>query len=148
MEKSGFVVEVKGDIAHISVLRPSECGDKCSNCSGSCNEQSMVVQVSNTLSAQVGDQVALSMQSAHLIKLSFLLYTVPLIAFVLGVLIGYSQATAHGISGDFVALGAGFASMLIAYFGINFWLRHNAKTSETILTMVKLYRQGDLINLH
>jgi len=146
VEKNGFVISVVGDIAHVSVIRPSECGDKCSSCSGSCNVQSMVVQVSNTLSAHVGDRVELSMQSAQLVKLSFLLYTVPLLCFVLGVFIGYAQAEANGLSGDFIGLGAGFLSMILSYIGVNTIMKRMTKASDSILTMVRCYQQGDVIS--
>lgn len=145
MEKSGLVVKVEDKLAFVSVIRPSECGDKCDSCSGSCNIQSMVVQVENTLAAQVGDQVELKMLSANLVRLSFLMYTVPLVAFVIGVVVGYSFAPNLGLSSDLLGLAGGFMAMVLAYVGINGWMKSRAQAGETILSMVRCYRKGEMI---
>lgn len=145
MDKSGLVVKVTGDVAFVSVIRPSECGDKCDSCAGSCNVKSMVVEVPNSLSAQVGDQVELRMQSANLVRLSFLMYTVPLMAFVIGVIGGYGLAPTLGLNSDVLGLGVGFGVMVLAYFAISAWMQSRAKGGDAILTMVRCFRKGEII---
>lgn len=145
MEKNGFVIKVEGPLAHVSVIRPSECGDKCDSCSGSCNIQEMVVTVQNRLAANVGDRVALEMQSVQLIRMSFLLYTVPLIALVIGVALGYFLAGNWSLPADFVGLGFGLIAMAMAYVLVNRILHFSAKGGEEILTMVRCYHKEDIL---
>ncbi|MCK8059649.1 MULTISPECIES: SoxR reducing system RseC family protein [unclassified Fusibacter] len=145
MEKTGFVVGIEDQRALVNVIRPSECGDKCSGCAGACEIKTMVVKVDNTLEAQVGDRVELSLAPTQFVKLSFLLYTVPLITFVLGVFIGYSQAGVIGIAGgDVTGLGLGFTMMIATYVIINKLVGRSKKGDA--LTMVGVIRKNDIIS--
>lgn len=146
MEKNGIVIRVEGDIAHVSVVRPSECGDKCNSCAGSCDTNMMVVEVKNRFDARVGDQVELQMMNGQLIKMSFMLYTVPLAAFIAGIFIGYSQPGFLGINQpDVVAISTGAVFLVGSYWLVNQWLKRSSAKGETILTMSRCYHQSDLL---
>ncbi len=146
MVKNGLVIQIVGEMAHVSVVRPSECGDKCNSCAGSCNTNMMVVEVKNRFDAKVGDSVELQMQNEQLIKLSFMMYTAPLIAFILGLFIGYSQPGFLGINQpDVVAIGTGALCLVGAYWVVNRWLKRSSAKGETILTMSRCYHQSDLL---
>jgi sigma-E factor negative regulatory protein RseC len=138
MQKNGFVIRVEGECAFVSVLRPSECGDKCSNCSGSCNLKEMIVEVPNRLNAAVGDRVELKMMPEQLVRLTFLLYTMPLLIFVIGVFLGYSVAGSFGLSEDLTGLLLGFSSMILSYLLLNLWLKKPTPSGNRreILTMI------------
>jgi sigma-E factor negative regulatory protein RseC len=144
MEKMGFVVALEDHKALVNVIRPSECGDKCSGCAGACEIKTMIVKVENTYQAVIGDRVELQLAPTQFVKLTFLLYTVPLIAFVLGVFIGYSQYEVIGISNaDVTGLVLGFLMMLMTYFIINKVVSSSKKGDA--LTMTSVIRKNDVI---
>lgn len=145
MEKIGFVVGLEENRALVNVIRPSECGDKCSGCAGACEIKTMIVKVENTHQAVVGDRVELKLQATQFVKLTFLLYTLPLIAFVTGVFIGYGSYDKIGLaSADVSALLLGFMAMLFTYFILNKVV--NTSKKGDVLTMTNVIRKSDIIS--
>ena len=88
MDQIGYITSINGDIAEISIKRSSSCGDKCGSCKGGCSVQGMSVKTKNTLGAKVGDYVEIRTQTSIVLKSAFLVYVLPLIMLIMGVLIG------------------------------------------------------------
>jgi positive regulator of sigma E activity len=82
----------------------------------------MEVRARNTAGAQVGDVVTISMGSAPFLKLTFLIYMVPILALVGCALCGYGLATLFTANKNILVgtLGA------IGLFGSFFWLKKKA----------------------
>lgn len=106
MDKKGIVVQVQQDIAVIEV-GGSGCGDHC-DCSGSCDSAIQIIKVKNVLNASVGDSVELEAAENVLLKMTFLVYTVPLILFVLGLFVGFKVGSLTGQNPEMWAVGLGF----------------------------------------
>ncbi len=88
MKKQGQVVRVEGEMAYIAVERQEACGGKCEACGGCAGQENVsIVEVKNDLGVEKGDCVMLEAPEGKLLKYSLLLYTVPLIAFILGLVI-------------------------------------------------------------
>lgn len=120
MEKSGVVIAVNGSNAVVEVRRTSSCGDNCSSCSGACEVPVAKITVPNDKGASVGDFVILTVSESDMLKASFALYTVPLLALVLGIGLGMVLANRLGLpSADMVGLGLGFVFMILAFIAIN-----------------------------
>lgn len=142
MQKNGIVIGLEDKLALVDVLRPSECGDKCSNCSGSCNVKTMIVKVDNILNAKVGDNVTLELTSTEFVKSTFVLYTLPLMAFVIGLFAGYSVAIPDPNIG---ALLGGFGFIAIAYILINITTKNKVSNQGELLRMADIVRRDNVI---
>ena len=88
MDQVGYITNINGDIAEISVKRSSSCGDKCSSCKGGCSVQGMSIKSKNTLGAKVGDYVEIRTQTNIVLKSAFIVYVLPLVMLIIGVFIG------------------------------------------------------------
>jgi sigma-E factor negative regulatory protein RseC len=111
----GIVQEIKKRYAVIKVQRSAAC-DKCSS-NGSCERTSndVFVEVDNDMNAKEGDLVELSMPEGALLKISFLVYFLPIISLLLGAFLGKALAdslktspTALSVSGGLLFMGIEF----------------------------------------
>lgn len=136
MEKSGVVVAIRGERALVEVRRTGSCGDKCSSCSSSCEAPAAKIEVLNDQGAKIGDFVTLTVSESDMLKAGFALYTVPLIALVIGIAIGMMTAPLLGIKAiDLFGLLVGFALMIAAFILIN-RTKHAKKEIVTIKSVV------------
>lgn len=87
MNKSGLVVDTVDGMAKIVVVRAAGCGGDCKSCA-SCESKDHFVELPNTVNAKVGDVVEVSANSSRIVRLAVLLYTIPLIFFLTGTIIG------------------------------------------------------------
>ncbi len=93
--KTGVVTAIQGRMAIVLTLHEAGCENcsaksTCSMLGGTgANRQ---VRARNTVSAQVGDVVTIGIRSSSFLKVSFLVYMVPILALVAGVVVGYFLA--------------------------------------------------------
>lgn len=146
MEKYGFVVGLEGNQALVDVIRPGECGDKCNGCAGACEVKSMTVRVTNTQEAHIGDRVELSLAPVHFVQYTFMLYTVPLFAFIIGVFGGYSLQPVLGwLNRDAFSLMLGFVMMLVTYALISFWAKFQSQSKGMALQIKNVYKKENML---
>lgn len=88
MEQIGYVSGLDGEYAFVDVRRVSACGDKCGSCGGGCSVPSMRIRIKNTLEAKVGDSVEVKMETKTVLNSALIAYVIPLIAMILGIIIG------------------------------------------------------------
>ncbi len=82
----------------------------------------MEVRARNTVGAQVGDVVTISIGSGSFLKLTFLVYMVPILALVGCALCGYWLAALFKANKDLLVGGLGAFGL----FGSFFWLKRKA----------------------
>ncbi|MGI6004074.1 MAG: SoxR reducing system RseC family protein [Christensenellales bacterium] len=87
MTEQGEVVRVEGRTAHVLFKRTSACG-RCGACGMLSGEAETVVEVPNTLSAQVGQYVELELSGANVLWASAIAYLIPLALLVAGAVAG------------------------------------------------------------
>lgn len=91
IEEQGTVIEIKSKTTAVVMCKKSSF---CENCAtkGSCilgdDEHTRQIEVNNDLGAEVGDLVRIATSTRSFLQSSFLLYIVPLIALVIGAIIG------------------------------------------------------------
>jgi sigma-E factor negative regulatory protein RseC len=91
IEEYGTVIELKGK--HVAIVI-AEKGSFCKNCASmeACkvgdDNRSMLIEAHNPLGAQVGNKVKVVTSTKSFLQSSFTLYIMPLIAMVIGALIG------------------------------------------------------------
>jgi sigma-E factor negative regulatory protein RseC len=108
--------------------------DACAHCEarGTCEVvggtgANATVRALNTIDAQVGDTVTIAMAATSLLKASFLIYMVPILALIGGILIGFQIEKIFGISEN-VAVGVSSGVCLVGAFA---WLRKKGKELGT-----------------
>jgi sigma-E factor negative regulatory protein RseC len=93
LEEYGNVVELRGkEVAVVLCQKSSFCKNCASmqNCQVSDDNRSMLVEAHNVIGAEVGDKVRLVTSSKSFLQSSFLLYIVPLIALIIGAVVGHA----------------------------------------------------------
>lgn len=134
MEKFGVVIQSDDEFATLNVGRSASCGDKCATCSSHCEVPTIQVKVKNELSVHPGDTVQIGMSSGQLIGSTFVMYTIPLIFFVLGIVIGVmGLSKVLPINPELLGILSGFVMMVISYLVIH----HFGNRHGDILKMVK-----------
>ena len=88
MRKSGVVIKTEEGRASVMLLRASGCGGNCKSCA-SCEQQEHFVELENSVGAKVGDLVEVIANSGSVLRLTLLMYIVPLIFFLAGTIGGY-----------------------------------------------------------
>ena len=116
--KTGVVRALEGRMAVAVTTREEACGH-C-KARGSCEAlggtgANATVRAFNTVDAQIGDTVTIAMASTSLVKASFMIYMVPILALIGGIAMGFlvtkvtgvHENLAVGVSGG-LSLGAAF----------------------------------------
>lgn len=83
-EQEGIVIELNNNIARVKVARHSHC-ENCGACPGS---SALVVEAINDIGASVGQKVVFQIKEEGMVKAAFIVYILPLLLVVAGVVIG------------------------------------------------------------
>lgn len=123
IEEQGTIIRIVSGIAYISTEQGSEC-DSCGS-KALCKpgeDKSMIVEAQNPIDAQVGERVLFTVGAATVLKAGMMLYLVPLLSFIAGVVVGQvlgpkllpdsNLDLVSGILG-FVFVGASFLALRI-----------------------------------
>lgn len=123
INETGTIIELKAaDVALVLCQKNSACAH-CS-AEGVCNPgdtgQARSVQAYNPIGARVGDQVRLSVSTRSFLRSSFLLYIVPLIALIIGAVVGQEIAPLieNGLDANALSAIIGTGLMATSFFVI------------------------------
>jgi sigma-E factor negative regulatory protein RseC len=125
LTKTGVVKAVQGRIALVVTQFEPECESckarhACSSLGGS--GANMEVRARNTAGAHVGDIVTVSIGGVSFLKVTFIIYMVPILALAGGALCGYGLATLFTANKDFLVGGLGAFGLLGSFL----WLKKKA----------------------
>ena len=109
--EEGTVVAVRGDTAQV-LLRRSRLCEGCGSCCVMVDSQTMLAEADNLAGAAQGDRVVVDLPVAKSIRAAYILYGVPLLAFLAG--LATAGAVGHHL------LGWGFNVPLALLLGIAF----------------------------
>lgn len=113
----GTVVELKGKATAVVMCQKSSLCENCAtngNCMMGDDGKSRLIEVRNRLGATIGDNVRIATTTKSFLQSSFLLYIVPLIALVVGAIVGQ-------VVGDNMETGLD-PNVLSAIFGVFFMI--------------------------
>lgn len=119
--EQGIVIKANGPApatARVKTVQPSACESCASrdNCSSGAGGKEREVDAINVANAQAGDTIQISMDTAALLKATFLLYIFPIICMLGGGIIGHVLAVGLGFNTSptsaVAAMGAFAAAML------------------------------------
>ena len=90
----------------------------------------MIVAVSNRLNAKEGDRVELSVPEATFLKLSLLVYIMPVILLMTGAFLGSYLSTLLGTGSSATAAVTGALFLIIAFIGLKIF-EEKKKTGDS-----------------
>ncbi|AFA48948.1 SoxR reducing system RseC family protein [Acetobacterium woodii] len=116
MKEIGTVKALKGKNAEIEIKRNTACGD-CGACHVSKDQSVMLTTANNPIKAKIGETVEVEMEFANVFVAAFIMYGIPLVAFVLGSSGVYFLVGALNIGWDQVVSSflAGICLTAVAY---------------------------------
>jgi sigma-E factor negative regulatory protein RseC len=80
------------------------------------SNKEVLIEVVNDLQANIGDHVEISVPTGSLLKLSLLVYIFPIIALIVGAVLGGAWAQSFGLPSTLASiLGGGFAMGITFY---------------------------------
>ena len=115
IEEIGTVVELKSKLLAVVMCTKSSLCENCAtngNCALGDDDKTRLIEVHNSLAAEVGEQVRIATTTKSFLQSSFLLYIVPLIALVIGAIAGL-------LVGEKIPTGLD-PNLLSAIFGVFF----------------------------
>ena len=117
----GTVIELRGECALIKTSKDSSC-DSCLS-RHSCitdNEEEMIVEADNPIHARMGDKVLLTIGAETTIRAGLILYVIPLISFLAGILGGnaFLSPLFPDYDPDLVAAATGALLLLTSLVGL------------------------------
>lgn len=116
----GLVTELKGKHAIVKIHRKEACGE-CRACLSGMMEKDMDIEAKNLCEAEVGDWVELELQENAFFNAVMVMYGLPFVGFIAGLLLGY-----FGIPKVFPAINEVFSGVVFAVLGIliaYLWIR-------------------------
>lgn len=117
MYQLGYITEIKGNVAEVEVKRVSACGGNCSSCGGSCSAPSMKISIKNTLNAKKGDYVEISVKTNKIIFSAFIVYVIPLINMVIGIIAGTKIfSNISNTNGEMFGFLIGLIFLVLSFF--------------------------------
>lgn len=118
MEEEGIVVEVKGGIAKVEIVRSRVCGG-CHACTIGARGR-MVTEAENLVGAKKGERVKVEIPTPLLLKAVFMVYLLPLLGLVSGCVVGKWAAELLGFKASEI-IGAMVGVWML---GLGFWITH------------------------
>ena len=109
MREIGTVVETLGESCRVSFKRKSACGENCASCKAACNAGEHICEVKNSVGAKAGDSVIVETESRKVLKSAFLVYILPIIAFL--TVYGVLDLKFSGV----IPAGAGILAMVAVF---------------------------------
>jgi len=144
--EQGVVLRTDSGTAWVKTVRSSAC-EGCTakgSCHGAGGEREMEVKAINSVGARVGDRIVLSLETASLLKVTFLIYVFPIVLLIVGAALGQTLAYRIGFSPSGLSVLLGFAFFLTALFIIkaraNKMARKNAYQPK-ITKILRIYNQ-------
>jgi sigma-E factor negative regulatory protein RseC len=122
LKRTGVVKAVQGRMALVMTRKEPECEsckakDACFSLGG--GGANTEVRVLNTAGADVGDIVTIGIRGSSLVKVSFLVYLLPILALVGGVVVGYWLSGLISVDENILVGVFG----LLAFSGTFVWLK-------------------------
>ena len=125
----GRIESIKGDIAVVLIQRGRMCGENCSSC-GMCGGAKTKITAKNTIGANVGDSVVLSVPTSKGLKATLLVYGVPVCILILSAILFQNVGFSESISVLF-----GFLLMVVWFLAV-FFLEKTGKFEKDILASI------------
>ena len=117
--EEGIVTKVYSSTAWVKCSKSAAC-ESCS-AKGFCDtvggsDDDVEVEAINAVEAKVNDKVTISFETSSLLKVSFLVYMVPVLFLILGVVVGDNIARIFNYDQSIFSVLVGFLFLFAAFF--------------------------------
>jgi sigma-E factor negative regulatory protein RseC len=144
MEEIGVVKEAHGPKAIVMVKRHSGCEACASGSSCKVTQSGAEIEAFNAVHAKAGDTVKISFKAFTYLKGTLLMYGVPALALVVGVIIGkeYLSEFFPAIDADLISAMAGFGFMIVSVTGMKLFVKKFEKKKELVPVIEEIMQKG------
>lgn len=149
MNQQGYIIEIVDDItAKLKLKRHSACAS-CGKCATTSEEKDIIVEVDNSIGAKVGDRVEVNMETINILKAAFIVYTIPLIALLIGIIGTFYGLKAVNFNGNIEIISAivGLIFTIIVFLILkkNDKKFRNSKEYIPIVTKIIVSKENEII---
>lgn len=124
MGEKGLVINTKDRLAVIQMTRTEACG-QCRACLAGMKKEEMIIEADNECNAKVGDWVIMELRNNSFIKAVMILYGIPMVALVTGIVLGYYVLYQYvPINREVLSFAVGILFTVLAYL----WIRSKEST--------------------
>ena len=145
VRERGVIESIAGKKAMVRIEKSSACSacesrDSCDAASG----KGMTIEVANELMASEGDVVEISISSGSFLKLTLLVYFVPVVALIAGACLGNELGTLVGFNVTLAAILAGGTAMGATFLALRQFDRYQRKkrTLSPKMTRILAFSKG------
>jgi sigma-E factor negative regulatory protein RseC len=141
--EQGIIEEVSGQKALVRIKKRSACATCESR--GNCevvSGKSMVVEVANDLDAGKGDHVELSVPSGAFLKLSLLVYILPVVALMAGAFAGGEFAAPLHLQPTPASIVGGCLAMAVTFYALKRLDRSSRASRKFQPRMTRILHRG------
>lgn len=141
--EQGIIEEESGQKALVRIKKSSACAtcESRGNCEVA-SGKSMVVEVANDLGGGEGDHVELSVPSGAFLKLSLLVYVLPVVALIAGAFAGGMCAPFLHMPPTLASVIGGFLVMGVTFYALKRFDRSLRARSEFRPRMTRILHRG------
>ncbi|RQD70589.1 MAG: sigma E positive regulator RseC/MucC [Tindallia sp. MSAO_Bac2] len=120
MKQCGQIIQVLNGTAKVKMQRHSSCAG-CNACKMGSSDKPIELEALNRLNAREGDWVEVEMENQYVLTAAFMMYMIPLLFLVAGVLIGHYALGFAGVGQYHELLTAviAFLATALAYIILN-----------------------------
>lgn len=116
VKEQGIIRKINGKKAVVHVQQTSACAHCKSKASCDVSKRAMLIEVANNLGAKEGDFVELSVPEGTVLKLSFMIYMMPIIALIIGAFVGWAVAGSFNIDTTFASILGGSLCVGLSFY--------------------------------
>lgn len=139
MEQVGFVRNIIDGKVELEIKRVSGCGDNCKGCGNSCDIPAHVITLPNEINAKIGDFVELKGEPKKLLKYAMIVYMIPFVFLIAGIVIGNNYFKGMGNPNyEVLSFLTGLVSITISYFFVRIIDKNISKKGEQSISLVKV----------
>ena len=114
MEERALVTNVDGGNMKVHIIRMTQWGESCADCSGSCKSNSLEIDLANNIGAKVGDIVLLETETKKFMRQAYMVYGIPLVALIVGIVLGINGIVSIVKDYETNAMIIGFIMMFLS----------------------------------
>lgn len=139
MEQIGFVRNIIDGKLELEIKRVSGCGENCKGCGSSCDIPAHIITLPNKLNASIGDFVEIKGESKKLLKYAMIVYMVPFIFLIAGIVLGNNYFKSIGNPNyELLSFLTGLISIVLSYFILRIIDKRISDKDEQSISLVKI----------
>lgn len=142
--EKGIIEKVDTQKAFVRIQKNTDCAHCASR--GMCqidNEREMVVEVENRLEAGPGDRVEIMVPTGSFMKISLMVYMLPVLAFMFGAFMGDGIARKIALNPSFWAIITGTGLMVIVFYALKRLDKVMGGNQKYMPRMTRIIGRGD-----